>query len=56
MLDMDYVLLKPDQIEDKKLMEWVDTAHDTIENVFHASVTKEALAAFKPIRAERKKA
>jgi len=55
-LDMDYVLAKPDQVEHQKLMEWVDTAHDTIENVFHASVTKEALAGFKPIRSERKKA
>jgi uncharacterized protein (TIGR04255 family) len=52
---MDYVLAKPDQIEDKNLMDWIDTAHDTIENVFHASVTKDALAAFKPIRSERRK-
>jgi uncharacterized protein (TIGR04255 family) len=55
-LDMDYVLVKTDQVENEKLMEWVDTAHDKIENVFHASVTKEALAGFKPIRSERKKA
>ncbi|MBI2231026.1 MAG: TIGR04255 family protein [Deltaproteobacteria bacterium] len=55
-LDMDYVLVKPDQVENEKLMEWVDTAHDAIENVFHASVTKEALAGFKPVRAERRKA
>ena len=51
-LDLDYVLVKPDQVEEKELMGWVDTAHDTIENVFHASVTKAALASFKPIGPE----
>lgn len=51
-LDLDYVLLKPDQVGEKELMEWVDTAHDTIESVFHASVTKAALVSFKPIRPE----
>ena len=49
-LDLDYVLVKPDQVGEKELMGWVDTAHDTIGNVFHASVTKTALASFKPIR------
>ena len=48
-LDLDYVLVKPDQIEEKDLMGWVDTAHDTIEEVFHSSVTTAALTSFKPI-------
>ncbi|MGH7773698.1 MAG: TIGR04255 family protein [Candidatus Binatia bacterium] len=51
-LDLDYVLVKPDQIEEKELMGWVDTAHETIEEVFHACVTKTSLASFKPIRCE----
>jgi uncharacterized protein (TIGR04255 family) len=49
-LDLDYVLVKPDQIEDQELLRWVDNAHDTIEEVFHACVTKAALSSFKPIR------
>lgn len=47
-LDMDYVLVKPDQLGETDLMEWVDAAHDNIENVFHACLTKAALASFKP--------
>ena len=55
-LDLDYVLVKPDLIEEKDLMKWVDAAHDTIEEVFHSSVTKAALASFKPIASSGGKA
>ncbi|MBI2531021.1 MAG: TIGR04255 family protein [Deltaproteobacteria bacterium] len=55
-IQIGFKIPSPDQVENEKLMEWVDTAHDAIENVFHASVTKEALAGFKPVRAERRKA
>lgn len=53
MLDLDYVLVKPDQIEEGELMAWVDTAHETIEDVFHMCVTGTALASFRPIHSER---
>lgn len=52
MLDLDYVLVKPDQVGEGEIMEWVDMAHETIETVFHACVTKEALASFGPIHPE----
>ena len=55
MLDLDYVLVKPAQIKEEELMRWVDDAHETIEDVFHTSVTKATLASFKPIRSERGK-
>ena len=49
MLDLDYVLVRSEHVEETKILEWVDTAHDAIEDAFHKSVTKEALSTFKPI-------
>jgi uncharacterized protein (TIGR04255 family) len=50
MLDLDYVIIRPDQIDEQEMMMWVDTAHEAIEDVFHACVTEAALASFRPIR------
>lgn len=50
MLDLDYVLVKPGQVGERELMEWVDMAHQTIEDVFHVSVTEAALASFRPVQ------
>jgi len=49
MLDLDYIAIKPEQIEQGELMRWVDTAHEAIEDVFHACVTQEAVASFRPV-------
>lgn len=53
MLDLDYVLTKPEEIQETDPVKWMDTAHDTIESVFHACVTKKAVASFKPIGPQR---
>lgn len=53
MLDLDYVLVKPGQVREERLMEWVDIAHETVEDVFHMSVTEAALGSFGPVPAEK---
>ncbi len=55
MLDLDYVIVKPEQIEQGELLRWVDAAHETIEDVFHTCVTQQALASFRPVQLERGK-
>jgi len=49
MLDLDYVLTKPEQAVEDDPMKWVDNAHEAIEDVFQACVTNEAKASFKPL-------
>lgn len=46
-LDFDYILVKPDEINDK-LLEWMDEAHEKIEDVFHACLTESILDSFEP--------
>ena len=55
MLDLDYVLSKPEENQESDPVMWMDSAHETIESVFHACVTKQALASFKPISSQRGK-
>jgi len=47
MLDFDYILIRPDEIDDK-LLEWMDEAHENIEDAFHACLTEPALDSFEP--------
>jgi uncharacterized protein (TIGR04255 family) len=47
MLDFEYILAKPDKIDDK-LLEWMDEAHARIEDAFHACLTESTLNAFEP--------
>jgi uncharacterized protein (TIGR04255 family) len=47
MLDFEYILVKPDEINDK-LLEWMDEAHERIEDAFHACLTGSTLDAFEP--------
>ena len=47
MLDFEYILAKPDEINDK-LLEWMDEAHEKIEDAFHACLTESTLDAFEP--------
>ena len=55
MLDLDYVLAKPEETQETNPVQWMDSAHDTIERVFHACITKETIASFKPIGPKRGK-
>jgi uncharacterized protein (TIGR04255 family) len=45
MLDFDYRLVKPDGIDDN-FLEWMDKAHEKIEDAFHACLKKSVLASF----------
>jgi len=45
MLDFEYILVRPDEINDK-LLKWMDEAHGRIEDAFHACLTKSVLDAF----------
>jgi len=47
MLDFEYILVKPDEIDDK-LLEWMDEAHEKIEDAFHACLTESVLHSFEP--------
>ena len=47
MLNFDYRLIKPDKINGN-LLEWMDEAHDEIEDAFHACLTEKALGGFEP--------
>lgn len=47
MLDFDYILAKPDEINGK-VLEWVDEAHDNIEEAFHSCLTESTLNTFEP--------
>lgn len=48
MLDFEYILIKPDDIGNG-LLEWMDEAHEKIEDAFHACLTKAVLDSFEPI-------
>jgi uncharacterized protein (TIGR04255 family) len=47
MLDFDYILARPDEINGN-VLEWVDEAHDNIEEAFHACLTESAIETFEP--------
>ena len=47
-LDFEYILVRPEEIGDK-LMEWMDEAHERIEDAFHACLTESVLSSFEPI-------
>lgn len=47
MLDFDYILVRPHEVNDK-LLEWMDEAHERIEDAFHACLTESTLNAFEP--------
>ncbi len=40
-LDLDYFLAKPGEVDLDEAFEWVDTAHTHIEDVFEASITEQ---------------
>ena len=47
MLNFDYVLAQPEKMcED--LLEWMDMAHESIEEAFHTCLTEETLISFEP--------
>jgi uncharacterized protein (TIGR04255 family) len=47
MLDFEYILIRPDEIDDR-LLEWMDEAHEEIEEAFHACLTESVLHSFEP--------
>jgi uncharacterized protein (TIGR04255 family) len=47
MLDFDYALSKPDEINGN-LLEWLDEAHDKIEKAFHACLKESVINTFEP--------
>jgi uncharacterized protein (TIGR04255 family) len=47
MVNFDYRLIKPDKIRGD-LFEWMDEAHDEIEDAFHACLTQKVLERFEP--------
>jgi len=47
MLDFNYALVEPDEISDR-LLEWMDEAHEKIEDAFHACITESTLNTFEP--------
>jgi len=47
MLDFDYILIRPDEINGR-LLEWMDEAHGKIEDAFHACLTESTLNTFEP--------
>lgn len=48
MLDLDYVLVKPDEIKEEDALEWVDIAHEKVESAFNACITEFAWKSFEP--------
>ncbi|MDI6794859.1 MAG: TIGR04255 family protein [bacterium] len=48
MLDLEYILVQPDEEIKAKPIEWVDEAHEKIEEVFHACLTESIIATFEP--------
>ena len=46
-LEFDYVLSKPDEI-DNNLLGWLDEAHNEIEKAFHACLTESFINTFEP--------
>ena len=48
MLDFDYILAEPDGFDDR-LLEWMDEAHEKIEEAFHACLTESVLDSFEPL-------
>jgi len=47
MLDFDYRLVKPEGINEE-LLEWMDKAHEKIEDAFHACLKESVLDGFEP--------
>lgn len=50
-LDFEYMLVQPDEINDR-LLEWIDEAHYRIEEAFHACLTESVLNSFGPMDEE----
>lgn len=48
MLDLDYVLVKPEEIEEKDTLLWVDSAHEKIELTFQSCITEYGWKCFEP--------
>jgi uncharacterized protein (TIGR04255 family) len=48
MLDFEYILVRPDEIGDR-LLDWMDEAHEKIEDAFHACLTESVLDSFEPM-------
>ncbi|MHA1278055.1 MAG: TIGR04255 family protein [Candidatus Helarchaeota archaeon] len=47
LLDLDYVMIQPEYISFDQISEWLDKAHERIENAFELSITNKAREMFK---------
>ncbi|MBV9020755.1 MAG: TIGR04255 family protein [Ktedonobacteraceae bacterium] len=50
-LDINYILTKPKEVELDNLLKWVDTAHKNVEEIFEACITDKLRQIFKEIQA-----
>ncbi|MCD6238372.1 MAG: TIGR04255 family protein [Thermotogae bacterium] len=47
LLDIDYAMVVPEYISFEQISEWLDKAHEKVENAFEASITNKAREIFK---------
>jgi uncharacterized protein (TIGR04255 family) len=56
LLDLDFTSLKPQEVTLDKAMDWVERAHELVENAFEACITPRARELFKEVQHDHGKA